>query len=492
MRRIFLSLALALVCLLVLAACGGKSKSNSATSSGGSGIAGAEFAPASATFFASVNTDSSSGQWKQAMQLLAKVPALQTGLNDILSSSGVTLAEVEDALGPITAIVQLGPSSSPEVFFTNAKDPAKLKALLAKDKTETSVTEEIDSWVVISKTQAAIDEFKTAAESGKLADDSAYKSAVKGLPADALVRAYFTGEAISGSALSSLGSSTTTTALGSSTTTTAPSSTTAKDKVDWVTLAASVVPKGLSFEGVIQAKNSGANSSLSLIDELPSGASFAVDLNGGSLGLDKAVQGLRNNAKYGRQLPQMEAALGITLDDLAALAGSELSVYGTESGIGLLVKATDAAALKTKLDKALPLLLTQLNGTSKAATVGGVEATQVTFGTTNLYYGVKDGNLFIVTDANSLPGDTKLSSDTAYSAAATELPIPASSLGVAFIDFSKLAALANSGNAVVTGLGSSSGLSANMSNLEGLSSLLGYATANGSKVEFKGLLSTTG
>ena len=483
MRRIFLSLALALVCLLVLAACGGKSKSNSATSSGGSGIAGAEFAPASATFFASVNTDSSSGQWKQAMQLLAKVPALQTGLNDILSSSGVTLAEVEDALGPITAIVQLGPSSSPEVFFTNANDPAKLKALLAKDKTEKSVTEEIDSWVVISKTQAAIDEFKTAAESGKLADDSAYKSAVKGLPADALVRAYFTGEAISGSALSS---------LGSSTTTTAPSSTTAKDKVDWGTLAASVVPKGLSFEGVIQAKNSVANTSLSLIDELPSGASFAVDLNGGSLGLDKAVQDLRNNSKYGSQIPQMEAALGITLDDLAALAGSELSVYGTESGIGLLVKATDAAALKTKLDKALPLLLAQLNGTSKPATVGGVEATQVTFGTTNLYYGVKDGNLFIVTDANSLPGDTKLSSDTAYSAAATELPIPASSLGVAFIDFTKLAALANSGNAVVTGLGSSSGLSANMSNLEGLSSLLGYATANGSKVEFKGLLSTTG
>jgi hypothetical protein len=31
-----------------------------------------------------------------------------------------------------------------------------------------------------------------------------------------------------------------------------------------------------------------------------------------------------------------------------------------------------------------------------------------------------------------------------------------------------------------------------MSNLEGLSSLLGYATANGNKVEFKGLLSTTG
>jgi hypothetical protein len=144
------------------------------------------------------------------------------------------------------------------------------------------------------------------------------------------------------------------------------------------------------------------------------------------------------------------------------------------------------------LDKAVTLLSSQLNGSSKATTVGGVQATELTFGTTTLYYGVKDGNLFIVTDASALPGNAKLSSDPGYKAAAAELSIPSSNLGVAYIDFAKLAALSKSGSSVIKSLGSSSGVNANMSNLEGLSSLLGYATANGDKIEFKGLLSTTG
>jgi hypothetical protein len=266
----------------------------------------------------------------------------------------------------------------------------------------------------------------------------------------------------------------------------------ANQKVEWGTLAVSAVPKGLSIDGVFKTKTSPTNSSLSLIDELPSGTAFAVDLNGTSIGLDKAVTSLRNNSKYASTIPQIEAALGVKLSDLAALAGSELSIYGTDSGIGLLVKAADAPAAKAMLDKAVALLSAQMNASTKSTTVGGVKATQVTSGATTLYYGVKDGNLFIVTDASALPGNTKLSSDSAYNAAATGLPIPASNLGVAYINFAKLAALSKSGSSVIKSLGSSSGANANMSNLEGLSSLLGYATANGNKVEFKGLLSTTG
>jgi hypothetical protein len=496
MRRISLSLALVVTCLLVLAACGGKSKSSSAGSNSGSGIAGAEIAPASATSFASITTDSTGAQWKQAVKLMAGVPALQSSINDSLSSSGITLAEAEQALGTTTAIVEFGTSAKPtEVFFTNTKDPAKLKSLLAKDKTEKSVTTEIDSWVVIAKSQAALDEFKTAAASGKLADDSAFKTAVKGLPADALVKAYFKGSAISTSALSSLGSgssSTTTTTTTTSSMSKTLGKAVANQKVEWGTLAVSAVPKGLSIDGVFKTKTSPTNSSLSLIDELPSGTAFAVDLNGTSIGLDKAVTSLRNNSKYASTIPQIEAALGVKLSDLAALAGSELSIYGTDSGIGLLVKAADAPAAKAMLDKAVALLSAQMNASTKSTTVGGVKATQVTSGATTLYYGVKDGNLFIVTDASALPGNTKLSSDSAYNAAATGLPIPASNLGVAYINFAKLAALSKSGSSVIKSLGSSSGANANMSNLEGLSSLLGYATANGNKVEFKGLLSTTG
>ena len=488
MRRISLSLALVISCLLVLAACGGKSKSSSASSSsnGSSSITGAEIAPASATVFVSINTDSTGAQWKQAMKLLAGVPSLQTSLNKSLSSSGITLADVEQALGTTTVVVELGSSAKPtEVVLTNPADSAKLKSILAKDKKEKSVTTEIGSWLAIAKSQAALDQFKTAAASGKLADSSNFKTAVAGVSADALVKAYFKGSAINASALSSLTSTSTSSSMSK-----ALSSAMANNQVEWGTLTASAVAKGISIDGVFKSKTNLVNSSSSLVDELPSGTSFAVDLNGKTLGLDKAVQNLSKNPKYSSQIPQIEAALGVKLSDLAALAGSEMSIYGTESGIGLLIKAQDAAKSKAMLDKAVGLLSAQLNGSSKSVTVAGVQATELTFGTTKIDYGVKDGNLFVVSDASALPGNSKISSDPVYNAAATELPVPASNLGFAFIDFAKLASLSTSGSSIVKGLGSSSGANTNLSQLEGLSSLLGYASASGDKVEIKALLST--
>lgn len=478
MRRIFLSLALVAACLLVLAACGGKSSSKSAKSDGSA--LGADVAPASATAFISINTDSTGAQWKQAMTLMARVPALQSALDKSLSESSITLAEVEDALGPTTVLVQLGSSdSSTQVFLSNPDDPAKLKSLLAKDKTDPSVTTEIDSWLAVSESQTALDEFTTALEKGKLSDSSVFKSAIAEVPDDSLAKGYFDGSAITASATASLSSGSASQALNKAM---------AGNTLEWGALGVSAVTKGFSVDGVFKGTKAMSNATLSLISELPSGTSFAVDLDGKSLGLDKAVLALRDNDKYASQIPQLEAALGVKLEDLAALAGSEMSIYGTETGIGVLIKAADATASKVMLDKAVGLLAAQLNGSSKPTTVNGVEATEVTFGTTKIDYGVKDGNLFVVTDASSLPGDMKLSSDSLYSAAAAEVTIPASNLGVAYIDFAKLAALSESGSSIVSSLGSSASATTSLSNLDGMSSLLGYAAANGDKFELKAFL----
>jgi hypothetical protein len=109
-------------------------------------------------------------------------------------------------------------------------------------------------------------------------------------------------------------------------------------------------------------------------------------------------------------------------------------------------------------------------------------------------FGVKDGNLFLVTDSGALPGSSKLTSDPVYSAAAAELPVPASNLGVAYVDFAKLAALSKSSSSIVgslsSSLGNSKSASTNLSQLDGLSSLLGYASASGDKIEVKAFLST--
>lgn len=484
MRRISLSLALAFACLLVLAACGGKSKSSSSksnTSNGSSAIAGAEVTPASATAFVSINSDSTGAQWKQAMQLLARVPSLQKSLDKSLSSSGIKLTDVEQALGTTTDFVELGTSAKPtEVILTNPKDPSQLKSMLAKGTgSNKSVDTEIGSWLAVADSQAALNQFKSAAAKGKLADSSAFKSAISSVSAESLVRAYFKGSVISASSLGSLSSN--------ATVSKALKTAVSKNQLEWGTLAVSTVADGLTVDGIFKGKTSLANSSASLIDELPSSTSFAVDLNGKTLGLDKAVMNLRNNKKYGSQIPQIEAALGVKLDDLAALAGSEMSLYGTESGIGLLIKAPDAAKSKAMLDKAIALLGAQLNSTSKSVTVGGVKATALTLGTTTIYYGVADGNLFLATSADALPGSAKLSSEAGYAAAAKDLSIPASNAGVAYVDFDKVAKLAKSSSSTLKSLGTSSS-SSNLSDLNGLSALLGYIAANGDKVELKAVL----
>ncbi len=59
------------------------------------------------------------------------------------------------------------------------------------------------------------------------------------------MKAYFEGSAISASALSSLSSGSASKALKSAAT---------KNQLEWGTLAATAVPKGLSIEGVIKGK----------------------------------------------------------------------------------------------------------------------------------------------------------------------------------------------------------------------------------------------
>lgn len=484
MRRISVSLALLLACSLVLAACGSKSKNSSSSSNGSSSIPGAEIVPASAIGFVSISTDSSGAQWQQVKTLIAGIPSAQKALGKALSSSGVTLPDFEQALGKTTNLVELGTAAKTvDVILTNTTDAAKLKSLLAKSSSKKEpVTTEIGSWLAMSDSQAALDQFQSAAAKGKLADSSSFKQALPGIPSDALVRAYLTGSAITATA-GNLGTGSTSKLLGSAA---------KKNQLEWGTLAVSAVPEGLSVSGVFKGKTSLANSSSTLIDELPSTTSLAVDLNGKDLGLDKAVLALRKNAKYGKEIPQIEALLGVKLEDLATLLGSEMSVYATNSGIGILIKAPNADQSKAMLDKVVKLLSAQVSGASKPVSIGGVAATQLTIGKMKIYYGVKSGNLFIVTDANALPG-AGISSDPVYAAAAKALPIPAANSGVAFVDFANLAQLSKSSNSVVKSVGKLGGSStakiSSSFDARGVSSLLGFIVANGDKIELKAMLS---
>src|SRR5262249_26912600 len=81
------------------------------------------------------------------------------------------------------------------VALTQPASQAKLKTLLAKQDPPL-VSEDVAGWQVVATELAAIDRFKRARNDGVLADDSAYQDATEGLPENALVTAYATGDTV--------------------------------------------------------------------------------------------------------------------------------------------------------------------------------------------------------------------------------------------------------------------------------------------------------
>ncbi|MGD0205229.1 MAG: hypothetical protein ABSB57_02125, partial [Dehalococcoidia bacterium] len=152
-------------------------------------------------------------------------------------------------------------------------------------------------------------------------------------------------------------------------------------------------------------------------------------------GLDKSVTNLVNNPKYASSVTQIQTLLGIKLKDVAAIARSDMAIYGTSSGVGVLIKTPDPAKASVIVNKAVTLLSSF--GKVKKVSVSGVSATELSLGNTapiHLYLGVKGRDLFVTTDVTTLPGGSKLSSDPVYSAATKALPVPSANDGVLFID----------------------------------------------------------
>lgn len=208
MRRSLSALVVACACALCLSACGGKSAAKA-----GEGT-GAELAPADSIAFVSLDAERSNPQWRQALGLTARVPALQSAL-DRLERLGVCLSAVQPRLGKTVDVAVLPASEGlPEslVVMTKPTDPAALKRLLTLPCCESSAagcgaattppaapalaTREQDGWLLVSDSQAALDRFASEARRGTLAGSHDFESAFTSLPKSALVRVYLDGEAV--------------------------------------------------------------------------------------------------------------------------------------------------------------------------------------------------------------------------------------------------------------------------------------------------------
>jgi Protein of unknown function (DUF3352) len=425
---------------LLVAACGGS------TTSTASGPGGSTIAPASASVFVSVDTDSGSAQWKQADAILKRFPARDKLIGAIeqgLHGKGLSYEQdIKPALGDEVDVVVLGSdqSSRNAVALTQPKDAAKFEALLAKlDANDSSktVTGDYNGWTLVSDKQAAIDLFKTEAGKGALADDATFKEAMANEPGDALAKAYVNGPAL-GQLLGGLGGQ-----LGGSCGGQAGAS-----KLRYVGASLVAESNGVKVHAAVQSDNASKGSTYSsqLVSEIPSGALLVLSFHGSpqsSLGIQDVLQSCKNG-QAGQTLQGLEHLLGIKLSDLGALFEKESALY-VRSGspipeVTFVSQQDDPQKALATLDS----LVTRIGGLAGGAqpestTIDGVPAKKIVVGgRISIFYAALKGEV-VVSDSEAGIRDLrssgpKLKDDSAFQDAQKATGMPSETSGFLYVD----------------------------------------------------------
>jgi Protein of unknown function (DUF3352) len=402
MRRLWAGALLAAV--VAAAGCGGGG-------GGGSLPDGAGVAPASSIAFVNVNTDFSSDQWKQVAELAGHFPGTPLLIAQFKKETGLSLDDVEPALGPETDAVWLDARNNGDdvVVLTKPDSKAKLDTLLEKGRSPGEampVTVQVGDWVAISNSKALLDRFKTASEGDKLSGDNDFKNAFEKLGPDSSVRAWVRGAFVQGALDRGLATSG------------APPRLT-HDVGDLKAIAggAKAESDGASIEldGLIDPTPDPATFSPSLPDDIPSGALLYVS----TTHLDAPLRTIlrlvgKSIPSFDTQLSQVESVLGLTLEkDIYPLLQGEdaVAVYqgtGTIPRVLFVQKVDDEQKAATLLKRFGAIA--QLGGDVHVETVqlAGESVQKLTFpGTTPvaIYDGTTRGKLF-VTNAEGLAEQT--------------------------------------------------------------------------------------
>jgi len=402
MRRAWAGVVLAAVA--VAAGCGGGG-------GGGSLPDGAGVAPAASIAFVSVNTNFSSDQWRKVADLAGHFPGTPKLIQQFEKQTGLSLLDVEPALGPETDAVWLDARNNGDnvVVLTKPDSKEKLDTLLEKSRSKGEAethTLQVGDWVAISGSKALLERFKTASEGDNLSGDDDFKNAFEKLDSDSSVRAWVRGDFVQTAMDRGLAS-------GGA----APRLTHDVGDLTAISGGAKAESDGASIElnGLIDPTPDPATFSPSLPDDIPSGALLYVS----TTHLDAPVRTIlrlvgKSNPGFETQLSQVESVLGLSLDqDVYPLLQGEdaLAIYqgtGTIPKVLFVQKVDD----ETKADTLLKRIgaIAQLGGSVRVETIplAGESVQKLTFpGTTSvtIYDGVSNGKLF-VTNVENLAAET--------------------------------------------------------------------------------------
>lgn len=487
---------------LVAAACGGTVEKTSGGATG-SGLASA--APASAALFLELNADLDSAQWRAVQGLADDIRAGKGLFKDVFdqAAKGADWAAVDAAFGPVLAIVVLEDGET-AVVLTQPDDLEQLKALLGEAGTP-AVAREVVGWTAVAQEEADLDAYEAALGAGSLGDDEAYAQAAGELPEGSLARLYGGGPGL-GKALSSAageagaGAGAGDALGGLGLDPSALSGLTGTGGLKSLVVAVEGADGALEVTGTIEGdRAAGATYTPAFLGKIPAGVIAAADWHG----VASLLSDLRSDPGMEELIPQLETALGITLDQLDPLLAGEGALY-VRPGIALpevtvvLEVADEAAALAT-LDGIVQRLGGLAEGKTSETTVAGVPAKVLDLGLFKLTYAAVDGTLIATTSATGIAdfrsgSGEKLADDPAFGDAAERAGLGETTSGFVYADVPKVVQLLNGlGGALGGLLGGESGSTSGdqlvpAEGIERFGTLFAHATADGTTVRFAGVL----
>jgi hypothetical protein len=474
-----------------LAACGG------GTGAPGAGTpASAELVAAGVPVFVAIDGNFDSEQWTTVQELVQRFPAGGEALDRLfaeLAEGGVDFeTELQPALGPevalaLTDLPQEG--DPPVVLLTQPADPAKFEALLAQAD-EPPVWRIVDGWYVVGNDDAAIE--AALSDGDSLAASDPFESAMGDLPADALVRLYLDGPAVTdaveeASAQDTVGAA----ALGVDAAT-----------VEAVGLAVSAEPEGFRLDGVARSADGPElePSSSELANVVPADALAFATVTGLDDGLSKLFASVSDENP---ELAQAELLLGISLeDDVVPIFAGESGFYVRAGApipeVTLLLSPEDPQEALATVDRLLTALVTfrglgdegdapQPPAEPATVTIAGVEAKQLPLGEdVTLTYAIVDDRLVVSTSergvADVAADGPKLAGSAAFAEAGEAAGLPDETLGLVYVDL-------NDGIALLETLDPLDGTGPEkLADLQPLQYLLLHASGSGDEARFGGFL----
>jgi Protein of unknown function (DUF3352) len=312
---------------LTLVGCGAKNEASSSAPDG------ADFAPASSVVYVSGITDPSSDQWQKADELLSHFPGRVKLLADFkkdLAKDGLTWqGDLKPALGDDLNLVLLSYKDADHnyVFFTKPKDEAKFnKVLESGSGDDAQVHRKIDGWTVFADNAKALDNFAAARASGNsLSDEDAFKDAMNGLPDASALRGYVASEPLYDLIRKEAASNPDTQAF--------KNFSDSFGRLKYISFSSAAEDDGVAVQaGYESTKSTEMGSYAAELDStLPAGALVYLSFGDIEQYFNQALSTAGNESpEFGRQLRQIQQALGFSLkDDLLPLFSKEgaIAVY---------------------------------------------------------------------------------------------------------------------------------------------------------------------